>query len=1447
MTAYKKMKGILLVVLALVIAVCFAACNKKTDDNKQANSTESASSVQSSSASTGDSSAPAPTLVISSETLNIEEDETFTLTVQKSDNSEVGTVVWASSDESVATVSGGTVTAVSEGTATVTATAGGLSASCAVTVYASEEYPVMALSKYNVILLIGDEINVFADISYKGKTAEVTDLAAKSGDGSVVTASVDGTKIVLTAIAYGETNVTVTASYKGKAMQRSVAVKVNEDVQFSVEESAEIYTYAFGEYTSEKTLDYSVIVSGVAQTDPEIEWSVDDNAVVSVDNGKITAVGTGEATVSAKYVSAGGIEHVKTCVVTVIKTVADLGTNAEVYLNAADGSNVISLSDDLGVPALSDITMKNAATGEAITLTEVTGGYTVDLAAGCYSVTFSSESANAEFNAEITVITKVIKTLEELDDLASYGEFTDNTENKTFTLKGFFVLGANIDATGHEFIKYRNYFESNDKTVGLVGGFDGKGYTVYGGIYYRQGLFGSIAEGSIVRNLALSNVTLPYENAGGAIAMKNYGTIDNCLVDVAEADKAYCAMSAICNLNYGTISNCVTSFPLVGKTNDQSRAICEYNNASDAAIVNSYAITDDTAVYNAGGGIVDVNVFAYGTAASTIVFSGLNEYFDMTGDKPAFASLKDIMVVIEKNKEDAAKAFIDGIVEEELTLRNGSEVSLIETIEYTAYRIVGLDEGYEALITIGKGKITVSELADEDFTFGVEYYYEKDESIAKTITYSVVTTKILDKTVDLFLDGADGDMAFDVVADLGVTAGVEYALSLEDGTPVAFSVSGTELTVDGLEAGEHTLVLDVDGAKYSFVAAVITKAISSYAEFCEVRDANTVDGVWRGYFILTEDIAMPTDVVYSSGVSYFDGTFDGRGHTVYGGSFHSNVSPVNSPFANLRGTLKNTAFIDCVIGITSGVCHSITEGGLMDNCLVDAVRLGNTLYSNQSIIYHVAPAGKISNSVFYFAGGNAASGDDKGAFAMLGGVTENVYVFATKITGWDYRGESYGSGITTGVSLYAYDTVLANANVKGLNDYFDLTGDKATFGFDYDAWYARFIKAEVEKLEIATLTARNGDEIDLPSLPDGVNWEVAYADASFDGSVVIAGKKLTVNAVKEGAFTFTLTAKYSEDETVKKEFVINVTYTAIINGIFDFENGAPVTLSLTADLGIGEGTAYSLKNAETDESVSFNVAGGNITIDIPQMGEYDLLLDVDGSQVRFAVAAVTEVIDTAEKLAAFASRSNNGYYVLGGNINASGYTFMNTDATFDGTFDGRGYAISNGSFSAANGNLPGGLFGTINAGATVKNLAVTNAMLTTEENYNWVYTSILTGGGRNSGTIKDCYIEIAAKGSSTHAMGICSHSNGGSVIDHVIIKSVGGLEKNVCDMVLGNASITNTYVIGGAATNNGWVEAPASSVVSITNVTALSAAQQETFDPSIWGFNDGIPYFVKAA
>ena len=97
---------------------------------------------------------PVTGISLSPTTLSIEAGKTATLTATVSpSNATNATVTWTSSKESVATVSGGKVTAVAEGTATITATAGGKSATCAVTVTPSQEAQIKAalMKIYNAL------------------------------------------------------------------------------------------------------------------------------------------------------------------------------------------------------------------------------------------------------------------------------------------------------------------------------------------------------------------------------------------------------------------------------------------------------------------------------------------------------------------------------------------------------------------------------------------------------------------------------------------------------------------------------------------------------------------------------------------------------------------------------------------------------------------------------------------------------------------------------------------------------------------------------------------------------------------------------------------------------------------------------------------------------------------------------------------------------------------------------------------------------------------------------------------------------------------------------------------------------------------------------------------------------------------------------------------------
>ena len=117
------------------------------------------------------------------------------------------TVRWASSDEAVATVDGGVVTAVSPGTATVTATCGSVSAECAITVL-KKVIPVSGITLDRTVLELAEGES--ADLTATVAPEDATDKTVtwSSSNEAVATVSADG---LVKAVAGGEATITAAA------------------------------------------------------------------------------------------------------------------------------------------------------------------------------------------------------------------------------------------------------------------------------------------------------------------------------------------------------------------------------------------------------------------------------------------------------------------------------------------------------------------------------------------------------------------------------------------------------------------------------------------------------------------------------------------------------------------------------------------------------------------------------------------------------------------------------------------------------------------------------------------------------------------------------------------------------------------------------------------------------------------------------------------------------------------------------------------------------------------------------------------------------------------------------------------------------------------------------------------------------------------------------------
>ena len=203
------------------------------------------------------------------------------------------TVEWTSSDESVATVDAtGMVVAVSAGKADITAsvTDSEMSAVCKVTVKVAAK-DITVPDNLDVKLNDGNETTVEATVS----PADATDVKVSyaSTDEAVATVDKDGRVQVLQP---GECDITTTLMQDGeKVTEKTTHVKAFYEVESITLDSNE------GKLTvgNSHTIKATVAPEEVA-AETTIEWSSSNEKVATVDeNGKVTAIAAGEATITA--------------------------------------------------------------------------------------------------------------------------------------------------------------------------------------------------------------------------------------------------------------------------------------------------------------------------------------------------------------------------------------------------------------------------------------------------------------------------------------------------------------------------------------------------------------------------------------------------------------------------------------------------------------------------------------------------------------------------------------------------------------------------------------------------------------------------------------------------------------------------------------------------------------------------------------------------------------------------------------------------------------------------------------------------------------------------------------------------------------------------------------------------------------------------------------------
>ncbi len=220
----------------------------------------------------------------------------LTARVFNADGTEKSTaaVSWASSDASVASVTGGKITAVANGSAVITAKSSDLTATCAVTVSLSK------VKKPTADKADGTELTL------ESRTVRVSTATA----GAALYYTLNGSEPTTGSTATSG-DITIPLSYAGK----SVTVKVRAYAEYHEPSDIAEFTYtveskaavqlsessvSLSTGSPSKTLSAAVYAAdGSIRSGAVVEWSSSDSTVASVDNGKITALKSGSAVITA--------------------------------------------------------------------------------------------------------------------------------------------------------------------------------------------------------------------------------------------------------------------------------------------------------------------------------------------------------------------------------------------------------------------------------------------------------------------------------------------------------------------------------------------------------------------------------------------------------------------------------------------------------------------------------------------------------------------------------------------------------------------------------------------------------------------------------------------------------------------------------------------------------------------------------------------------------------------------------------------------------------------------------------------------------------------------------------------------------------------------------------------------------------------------------------------
>ncbi len=498
----------------------------------------------------------------------------YSVIVNKYEPTEIFT--WSSSDESVVKVdNNGRLTAIDVGTAVVTLNCKYGVGVCYVTVTYGSVIPVLNFEypvEDNDVLEVGSSFSLNPYVAF-GRV-KFTDVVVEYeiANENVATINQNG---VITTHATGTTKVVARGTWRNFSASEYYTLEVEFDitvvgkVAFKVNGNLPLYqsvyaptaqTIGMNEFSFVPSVTVDGLVYVPTVTLNYLNGATTDDIVYDKVNKKLIGYKLGKAEVILSY-DAFGVKFINKFIFEVLPNTVtfteDLIFSSDTGLAYHNGQ-VVTIAEYLGIDD-SDIVRATYEGGELfldgdgtlLGMTQYMNGYKY--------TSMSVYTDTAKYIIPLKVATRIISTPEEFIDafgLDRRDGYVYNIERQStkpiarpeVTLNGYYVLANDIDFS--DYVLYNNMIGTvNDSARFFAGVLDGQGYVIsnakidmrrFNSSIYSQGLFGTMTEDSVIKNVAFTNLKAYSSRASdtdvgliGVLAYSMSGTLENVYIEIA--------------------------------------------------------------------------------------------------------------------------------------------------------------------------------------------------------------------------------------------------------------------------------------------------------------------------------------------------------------------------------------------------------------------------------------------------------------------------------------------------------------------------------------------------------------------------------------------------------------------------------------------------------------------------------------------------------------------------------------------------------------------------------------------------------------------------------------------------------------------------------------------------------------------------------------------------